>query len=131
MEELRRDRRDYDFAKLEKGVETGLVFEACISLQACRDMRLTLRDDVTLSYENGLLTLDMGTCGSGRTRRSVSLEQLTGLRVFSDTTSLEIFVNDGREVFTTRVYGTHPGMRIEGNCSGSGTVYELNGFIYE
>ena len=68
-------------------------------------MCLTIRDDVTLSYQNGLLTLDMGNSGSGRTRRSVLLEQLTALRIFSDTTSLEIFVNNGLEVFTTRVYG--------------------------
>lgn len=61
-------------------------------MESCSDMCLTIRDDVTLSYQNGLLTLDMGNSGSGRTRRSVLLEQLTDLRIFSDTTSLEIFV---------------------------------------
>ena len=131
MRELRRDRRDYDFEELAKGVEPGLVFEGRISFVTCHDMCLTVRGDVTLSYENGLLTLDMGTCGSGRTRRSVPLERLTDLHIFSDTTSLEIFVNEGREVFTTRVYGSHPGMRMEGDCSGNGIVYGLNGFIYE
>ena len=131
MKELRRDRRDYDFWELGKGVETGLVFEACLSMESCSDMCLTIRDDVTLSYEDGLLTLDMGTSGSGRTRRSVLLEQLTDLRIFSDTTSLEIFANDGLEVFTTRVYGDRPGMRIKGKCCGTVSVYELSGFIYE
>ena len=131
MRELRRDRRDYDFEELAKGVEPGLVFEGRIYFVTCHDMCLTVRGDVTLSYENGLLTLDMGTCGSGRTRRSVPLERLTDLHIFSDTTSLEIFVNKGREVFTTRVYGSHPGMRMEGDCSGNGIVYGLNGFIYE
>ena len=131
MKELRRDRRDYDFWELGKGVETGLVFEACLSMESCSDMCLTIRDDVTLSYEDGLLTLDMGTSGSGRTRRSVLLEQLTDLRIFSDTTSLEIFVNNGLEVFTTRVYGDRPGMRIKGKCCGTVSVYELSGFIYE
>lgn len=71
------------------------MFEACLSMESCSDMCLTIRDDVTLSYEDGLLTLDMGTSGSGRTRRSVLLEQLTDLRIFSDTTSLEIFVMKG------------------------------------
>ena len=131
MKELRRDRRDYDFWELGKGVETGLVFEACLSMESCSDMCLTIRDDVTLSYQNGLLTLDMGNSGSGRTRRSVLLEQLTDLRIFSDTTSLEIFANDGLEVFTTRVYGDRPGMRIKGKCCGTVSVYELSGFIYE
>ena len=131
MKELRRDRRDYDFWELGKGVETGLVFEACLSMESCSDMCLTIRDDVTLSYQNGLLTLDMGNSGSGRTRRSVLLEQLTDLRIFSDTTSLEIFVNNGLEVFTTRVYGDRPGMRIKGKCCGTVSVYELSGFIYE
>ena len=65
MKELRRDRRDYDFWELGKGVETGLVFEACLSMESCSDMCLTIRDDVTLSYEDGLLTLDKTQCFTG------------------------------------------------------------------
>ena len=83
MKELRRDRRDYDFWELGKGVETGLVFEACLSMESCSDMCLTIRDDVTLSYEDGLLTLDMGNQPeAARTRRSVLLEQHGPAHIF-------------------------------------------------
>ena len=94
-------------------------------------MCLTLRLGVTLTFEDGLLTLDMGTAGSGRTKRCVRLEKLRELQVFSDTSSLEIFVNQGREVFTTRVYGLEGGIRLEGDSAGTAVLYDLSGFIYQ
>lgn len=91
-----------------------------------------LRNSVLLSYEAGLLTLDMGSAGSGRKRRYLKLNGLHSLRIFSDTTSLEIFVNGGEETFTTRVYdGVLPEgeiqLTINGICEGTLTLHELNG----
>ena len=74
----------------------------------------SLRDGGFLRYENGLVTLHLEKGGVGRDRRSVRLERLKKLRIFSDTTSLEIFVNGGEEVFTTRVYGEAGPLKIEG-----------------
>ena len=108
------------------GEAGSLCFEVCLSLETCENLHVTLRKGVNLYYEQGILTLDMGTCGSGRTSRSVEVESLETLRIYSDTTSLEIFVNDGAEVFTTRVYGREQELRFSGCCLGTGTVYELN-----
>ena len=97
----------------------------------CDRVTLTLRAGVTLNYENRLLTLDMGGKGSGRTNRSVMVDDLRELQVFSDTSSLEVFVNGGEEVFTTRVYGMEGSIRADGACSGCVDLYDLSGFIYE
>ena len=59
-----------------------------------------------------LLILDEIQCGMGRTVRSLKVLKLHGLRIFSDTLSLEIFVNDGEDVFTSRVYDSMENLRI-------------------
>ena len=111
--------------------EKEIVYEACFQFGACDRVTLTLRAGVTLNYENRLLTLDMGGKGSGRTNRSVMVDDLRELQVFSDTSSLEVFVNGGEEVFTTRVYGMEGSIRADGACSGCVDLYDLSGFIYE
>ncbi|MFR9257075.1 MAG: GH32 C-terminal domain-containing protein [Merdibacter sp.] len=60
------------------------------------------------SLPGSAVTLDITACGCGRTTRSVHLAQLHDLHLFSDTSSLEVFLNEGSEVFTTRIYPTRP-----------------------
>lgn len=131
LRQLRRGGRSYTMEELGRAGESGIVFEACFHFDSCVRMRMTLRPGVTLTYKDGLLTLDMGDKGSGRTNRSVMLDGLRQLQVFSDTSSLELFVNEGREVFTTRVYGLEGGLTVEGDCTGTVQVYDLSGFIME
>jgi beta-fructofuranosidase len=40
----------------------------------------------------------------GRDERSVKLEKLESLNIFLDNSSIEIFINYGEEVFTSRCY---------------------------
>ena len=131
LQQMRCNERTYALGQLNLAGEEGIVFEGCFLFESCRHMCLTLRRGVTLTFEDGLLTLDMGTAGSGRTKRCARLEKLRELQVFSDTSSLEIFVNQGREVFTTRVYGLEGGIRLEGDCAGTAVLYDLSGFIYQ
>ncbi len=94
-------------------------------------MTLRLREDVFLSYEGQILTLSLGKSGCGRGRRSIRLEELRNFTVFSDTSSLEIFVNDGEEVITARVYskGWSQSLGFEGTePAGTVVFYELGGF---
>lgn len=129
--EMRKNQRDYTLESLDAAGEKGIVYEACIKFDLCRSMTMTLRPGVTLVYRDGLLTLDLGDKGCGRTSRSVELESLRELQIFSDTSSLEIFVNGGREVFTTRVYCLEGEMQVAGECSGTAVLYDLSGFIYQ
>ncbi|MDD3027187.1 MAG: glycoside hydrolase family 32 protein [Erysipelotrichaceae bacterium] len=91
------------------------------------DLYLKLREDVVISYENQLLRLDMGNSGQGRTSRILELAELTSLKIYSDITSLEIFVNDGINTISTRVY--NDSCKIESNCQFEG--YILEGFNIE
>ena len=151
LQALRHKKRHYDLSLLSSAKETALVYEALITFTTCESMELTLREGVTLSSqpittlseENPIkkqalisydpskpyiLTLDLGTHGSGRTTRSVALSSLQNLQIFSDTSSLEIFVNDGEEVFTTRVYGQQGNISISGSYTGSLTLYDMKSY---
>ena len=51
-----------------------------------------------------------------------------------DTSSLEIFINHGEEVFTTRFYPTKEemGIKIKGeNLKGNITIYEMEAYKIE
>ena len=52
------------------------------------------------------------------------------MTVYSDTSSLEIFINDGQEVFTTRLYGNLSNQNIEFLTENKGEVafYPLKGY---
>lgn len=65
---------------------------------------LHLRTGCILRFENGVLTLKLEETGSGRTERHARVDHVDSIEVFSDTSSLEIFVNGGETVFTTRIY---------------------------
>ena len=56
--------------------------------------------------------MDMSGCGKGRTFRGLKISKIWKLQIFSDTTSLEIFVNDGEEVFTSRIYDSMESLEI-------------------
>ena len=97
-------------------------------------MTLQLREDVFLSWKDGLLSLKMGQSGHGRKERIAQIDALRNLTIFSDTSAIEIFINDGETVMTTRVYSEHLNQKVQflekGNVS-SITGYELGSFIVE
>ncbi|MGX7390976.1 glycoside hydrolase family 32 protein [Dolosigranulum pigrum] len=84
---------------------SGEVYEMMIQLEETPDdFSLTLRQDTVIDYRDGLLTLKHGPSGYGRRKRQIELSELTELHLFSDTSSLEIFINHGEYVMSTRVY---------------------------
>lgn len=97
-------------------------------------VKIQLREDVFLSWEKGLFRLNMGKSGHGRKERIAEIKQLRNLTIFSDTSAIEIFINDGENVMTTRVYSenleqkvTFLSKRNVGNVAG----YELGSFVIE
>lgn len=59
---------------------------------------------MSLSYKEGILTLDMGDSSFGRKTRKIKISKIDKLEIFSDKSSIEIFVNGGEKIMTTRVY---------------------------
>lgn len=82
----------------------GEVYELLIEFDESKDFNLSLRQDTELVYEEGILTLKHGKSGYGRRKRMTPVKTITQLQLFVDTSSIEIFVNDGEFVLTTRVY---------------------------
>ena len=66
--------------------------------------RLVIRGSAVIKWEPGLLTLSFLCGGAGRGTRRAEIEQVYALRVLADSSSLEIFVNDGETVLTSRYY---------------------------
>lgn len=70
----------------------------------CGDGTLTLNDTLVLSYFKGIFALQFidEDTAAGRTQRSIRLKELSDLRVIVDGSTVEIYLNDGRAVFSTR-----------------------------
>lgn len=105
-------------------------YEMAIDIEKQDNFVLQLRKGACLSYdiEKHLLCLSFDACGYGRDKRYVEVEDIKNILVYADTSSLEIFVNDGAIVFTSRVYTTHEDNQIrfmETAMDGNVHFYEL------
>lgn len=106
MRALRKNHRVMDGEQLKKAPLTASCFELKMKIVEEGSFVLQLRKGAWLRYEQQThtLTLSFEACGYGRDQRSVVLTSLRSLQIFADTSSFEIFVNEGEEVFTSRVY---------------------------
>ena len=100
------------------------------------DFELIIRQGAYLRYNvvNKIFTLSFDECGYGRKERSVQLESLQDLRVFVDTSSLEIFINGGEEVFTSRFYPKQDEKNLVlggENLKGRLNIWEMKGITIE
>ncbi len=69
-----------------------------------------------------------GNLGGGRSVRKAHLDNLNNLRIIADTSIIEIFVNDGQKVFTTRYFpeGDSRKLQMESDGSiGDAVIYQL------
>ena len=68
------------------------------------DGTLTLNDALVLSYSKDIFALQFidEDTAAGRTQRSIELKQLSDLRIVVDGSTVEIYLNGGRVVFSTR-----------------------------
>ena len=86
------------------------------------EFEIDLRSDAKLTYKDQILSLKLGECGYGRCERKIRIEKIDDISIYSDTSSVEIFINNGQYVMTSRVYG-------EKNLFKSdiiGTLYEMD-----
>ena len=93
-----------------------------------RDFTLTLRNDAVIDYHNNLLTFSMGASGYGRDSRHIVIDDLSNMTIYSDTSSLEIFFNDGEYALTTRIYDHSSNLEISIDTEIQCTYYELNSY---
>lgn len=114
----------------EATVKVSSTYECNLHFDSCQQIEIQLKQGVSLQYQNQMLTLSLDACGCGRKKRSVRLEALTSLQIFMDTSCLEIFINEGSEVFTSRYYTNEQAcIQCIGQFKAGIDVYELGTFI--
>ncbi len=81
---------------------------------AYREFTINIDNAVELSFENKLFTLKFTDedVACGRTVRRAKLDKCTDIRIIADKSSLEIYLNEGRVVLTTRMYPKHEKVEI-------------------
>ncbi|MFR8548817.1 MAG: glycoside hydrolase family 32 protein [Lachnospiraceae bacterium] len=137
MEEMKRLRQEKRMTGIQS-FDSWNTSDCCFEMSVQREdveasMILQLREDVTLTYREHVLALELGKSGHGRKRRTVWLQSLRSFTVFSDTSSIEIFINDGEEVMTTRVYSDTLSQTVrflQSGTDGAVCVYRLGSFSY-
>lgn len=103
------------------------AFELMLDFSNSTQFTLSLREDLTLSYTDGIFTLALGESGYGRDERSVAIENIENVRLYSDHSIVEVYLNDGAEVFTSRVYNKamNKNLTLEGNGQVNITKWQL------
>ncbi|WP_134699409.1 sucrose-6-phosphate hydrolase [Ammoniphilus sp. YIM 78166] len=114
LEQLRQNQVSYEQVSINNGVlELDQVRGKSIELgiqdlsYGDRSIEISLRGEIRFIYDpqEKQATLERKSYVNGLTEaRHCRLERLTSLQIFLDTSSLEIFVNGGEEVFTSRIF---------------------------
>ena len=94
------------------------VYEAVISDILDDQFHAVLSENLIVRYENNRFKIKFinnrnSKVSCGRKCRSAEIDHLTDVRILADESSVEIFVNDGAYVFSTRYYPEEPGICIE------------------
>lgn len=124
LEALRKDFKEIKDVSLLEEVTLELfqsnTFELKLDFENTTEFIIEFRENCKLSFKEGLFKLELGKSGYGRDERAVEIKSVDKLQIFSDNSSLEIFLNDGEEVFTTRIYNDEVDKSLY--IKGNGTV---------
>ena len=134
MEQLRKNSFSCELSEFSDWMPKDCCFEMCIDIEDSENIKLQLREDVTVSWDGSLFTLELGESGHGRRKRVAQLSSLSDFTVFSDTSSIEIFINGGETVMTSRVYSKDLEQTVKvlsENTNGHITGYELGALVVE
>ena len=94
------------------------VYEAVVSDISDDQFHAVLAENLIVKYENNRFVIEFinsrnNKVSCGRKIRCAEMDHVTDVRILSDESSVEIFVNDGAYVFSTRYYPEEPGICIE------------------
>lgn len=133
MEELKQLRVSETFCVFNKDTMIHVpspCYELELELYSVSELHMQVAEDVYVTYSQEIVEFSMGESGCGRTKRSVKLTNLTHVQIFVDTSSIELFINHGEEVFTSRWYRNcfdFP-IHLQHNGKIEGTYYALKGY---
>lgn len=125
---LRRDKKEIaDTAKPDKD-----FFELEIEKAPKENCSIVLKETsesdeaVKLIFKDNVLSLELTKrAGRGRDRRCIKAEEVSNIRIIADTSMLEVFINNGEYVMTTRFYFDTSEREIEINGTRRNIMYSL------
>ena len=82
--------------------------------------RVVLSDELVLDYKEGKFQMyftsqNKTSVSAGRSKRYVEVKEVENLKILADTSSVEVFVNNGEYVFSTRYYPDEYKFQAEAN----------------
>ena len=113
--------------KNERNVETGEtlrplrgICEIEIDQIETGSCRICFNQDLVLDCRDGVFTMEfLNRTGAGRTVRRAEIDRLEDLRIIMDTSAVEVYVNHGSTVFTSRYYPEPGKSRVVIDCENS------------
>ena len=91
---------------------------------AAQRKEILLNEELRIAFADGILKLEfLNDSGEGRTCRRSESRKLKNIRVLYDVSIVEIYANDGSEVFTTRYYPKqqeYTSLQISGTVENAG-----------
>lgn len=114
----------YDMKKARMNVDGPFDLELAV---AGSSMEIHLGEDLILVYKNGCVQLQLSEkAGAGRRSRKARLDELKEIRIVADTSAVEIYLNRGEAVFSTRYFpaGTKKYLEVKAEAF-RGKVYAL------
>lgn len=133
LEELRKNKIEESIKN--EGLLNGFELEEIV-LKDIDDenFNMILEDNIKLSYskKEKIFTLQfLNESGAGRKKRAVKLNKLQSLHLYRDYSSIEVFINQGEEVFSTRYYPEEKNCTINIQCKRvKVTIWELGEMSY-
>jgi beta-fructofuranosidase len=104
------------------------TFELKINFENSTEFEIEFRENCKLSFSNRVFKLELRKSGYGRDVRVVKIDLVNSLRIFSDNSSLEIFLNGGEEVFSTRIYNDaiDTTLKLKGNGIANLEIFNID-----
>ena len=101
-------------------VDGYAVYEMDIKNISGNQFKVILSDELILDYKDGKFQMhftsrEKTSVSAGRSLRYVEVKEVKNLKILADASSVEVFVNDGEYVFSTRYYPEEYKVQAEAN----------------
>ena len=109
LERLRKEKTILDDEKsiVEVRIEVNEGFDLLIEDIAVTDrsFQISMGGQMLFKYENEIAEIGFSEiAGAGRNKRKAKVSELNNIRILADTSAVELYLNDGEIVFSTRYY---------------------------
>lgn len=104
IKELEKLRKNELYMALSKGREFNCATRTCEVIVSGLEKTFVLHfGGMRLDFKDQVLTVRLED-GYGRPEKHIEIDEIHEMSIFSDTSSLELFLNGGEKAFTTRIY---------------------------